>query len=321
VTLDPNPFAPRAPHLHEIEIRIVGSFDAALSAFSAGQVDAVEATTPAQRSMLAQIPGAHVHDSVSFRFVDMLFNAHRPGLDDPAVRRAIASAVDRHALIAAALQGDARIQVDAIPVGVSWLGSGSGELPDPILAQRALDAAGWRVAIPDRVRSKNGAPLAFALSVPDAEPLPAVAHVLATQLEAIGVEATVRPVAPASFAGDVLGKLGFDLAVADWDNGPDPDVSSFWRSNATPPAGFNVSGLPPDPFLDQALDGLATERDQQVRQDAAHRVNQRLTDDAPAAFLYAPQVSFVVNGSIQGVHVPAGGTSGSRYEGFTDWSR
>jgi len=113
----------------------------------------------------------------------------------------------------------------------------------------------------------------------------------------------------------------YELAVADWDNGADPDVSAYWRSNATPPGGFNVSGLPADPFLDHALDSLATELDPQLRAEAAQRVDQRIAEAVPAVFLYAPMVSFAVTDAVHGVTVPSAGSPGARYSGVATWVR
>jgi ABC-type transport system substrate-binding protein len=109
--------------------------------------------------------------------------------------------------------------------------------------------------------------------------------------------------------------------VADWDNGPDPDVSSFWRSNATPPHGFNVSGGPVDPFLDRALDSLATVNDVRLRRVAAGQVDARLAEDTPAVFLYAPEVTVGVSDGFGGVTVPPVGTTASRYEGVAAWRK
>ena len=82
------------------------------------------------------------------------------------------------------------------------------------------------------------------------------------------------------FVPAALETRSFQLALGDWDAGPDPDVSSFWRSNAVPPQGFNVAGGPTDPFLDRALDSLATLNDPQARVTAAQDVSRFLAGDA-----------------------------------------
>ena len=321
VRLDANRYYANAPpSLHGVDLRLVKTFDAALQALAAGQVDGLVATTPAQRSALSRLPGIRLHQLTTFRFVDLLLNESHAGLDDPAVRHAIAGAVDRKQLIASAVGGDARGEVGAIPVGIAWIAADQPEAPSPELSARALDAAGWPAG-PDGVRVKNGQRLAFTLSVPDAAPLPAVADALARQLRGVGAAVTVAVVKPDAFEPSVLVPGKFDMVVADWDNGPDPDVSSFWRSNASPPHGFNVSGGQPDPFLDRALDSLATVTDTRLRKVAADGVNARLSEDTPAVFLYAPEVAFAVSDQFAGITVPAVGTTASRFDSIGSWRR
>jgi peptide/nickel transport system substrate-binding protein len=320
VMLRPNQYASPSPRLHGIELHLARSFDEATQMLALGQVDGVVATTPTQRAVLQRLSGVRLHDTTTFRFVDLLFNERRPGLDDPAVRRAVATVVDRRQLIARALDGDARPQVDAVPLGISWIAVPQQELPSAALAGRALDAAGWSPAA-DGVRSKGAHRLSFRLTVPDAAPLPAVATELSRQLRAIGVAAIVNVVKPDAFESAVIVPQSFDMAVADWDNGPDPDVSSFWRSNATPPHGFNVCGGPPDPFLDRALDSLATVDDTRLRRLAAAQVDARLSEDTPAVFLYAPQVTFAVSEQVEGVALPPVGTTASRFAHVASWRK
>jgi peptide/nickel transport system substrate-binding protein len=319
VRLVPNPWSATQPDLRSIELRLIPTADSAIRAFAGGDVDAVLATTPAQRSAVARVDGARLHDMVSFRFVDLLLNARHPGLDDPIVRQAIAGAVDRRALVTSALGGDAVPQAGAIPAGIAWVGP-VREQPNPALSARALDAAGWRSG-PDGTRVRQGVSLAFGLVVPDAGPLPAVARKIREQLAAVGVAVTIRIVPATTFEQGVIIPAAFDVAIADWHTGPDPDVSAYWRSNATPPNGVYVSGVPPDPFLDQGLDALGTETDVGLRQAAAQSVEQRLAEDVPAVFLYAPEVTLAVSDAISGVRLPRAGEAADRYAYIASWQR
>jgi len=320
VELVPNAHVSPRPGLAVLDLRLTKTFEAAAQALAGGQVDGLLAGTPAQRTVLGKIPGVRLHDLVTFRFVDLLFNERRPGLDDPAVRRAITTAVDRRQLIAGALEGDAQPQVGAVPVGIAWMPPEQPELPAVALSARALDAAGWVLGT-DGVRHKGGQSLTYTVSVPDAAPLPTVANDVAAQLRGIGIALSVNVVAPQQFEPAVLMPQSFDMVVADWDNGPDPDVSAFWRSNAAPPHGFNVSGAPADPFLDRALDSLATVSDVRLRRVAAAQVDARLAEDTPAVFLYAPELTFAISDAIGGVSLPPVGTSASRYDSVADWRK
>jgi peptide/nickel transport system substrate-binding protein len=319
VTLLPNPHAAVAPRLHQIAIELFGTFADASAAFRAGTVDGVLATDPVQRAELLAAGGT-AHDIASFRFVDLLFNERNPILADPAVRQAIAATVDRGALVAGPLRGMGVAQSGAIPAGVAWAAPRqTPSVGDPSAGATALSGAGWGLGL-DGVRERGSARLQLRLAVADIIPLPDVAHGIAAQLAAAGISVEVNTMPTAALRQLLVGGGGYDLAVADWDNGPDPDVSSFWRSTAVPPAGFNVSGGPVDPFLDQALDRLATLSDGTARIAAASAVSSQLADDLPAVFLETPELSLVVRPGLS-VTVPAVGSSAARFADVTGWHR
>jgi peptide/nickel transport system substrate-binding protein len=319
ITLFPNRHATVAPRLNQIEIDLFASFAKAASAFHTGSVDGVLATDPVQRAQLVAAGGT-AHSLATFRFVDLLFNERGPILSDPAVRRAIATAIDRDTLVAAPLRGMAVPEVGAIPAGVAWASPRQAPpAADPVTAASQLDSDGWRVGI-DGARTNGSARLQLHLAVADVVPLPALAVSVASQLARIGIEVEVTTMPTTKLRQLLVSGGGFDMAVADWDNGPDPDVSSFWRSTALPPAGFNVSGGPVDPFLDQALDRLATLSDPSVRAAAATAVSSQLADDLPAIFLETPELSLVVRPGIS-VTLPPVGSTTARFDDVTSWHR
>jgi peptide/nickel transport system substrate-binding protein len=319
LTLFPNPHAAVAPRLNRVEIDLFGSFADASAAFRAGTVDAVVATDPVQRAEL-MAAGGTPHNIATFRFVDLLFNERNPVLADPTVRQAIGATLDRPGLVAGPLRGMGVAQAAAIPAGVAWAASREpSSVGDSGSAGSALEADGW-VLGPGGVRVRGTARLQFRLAVADVIPLPDLAHGIADQLAAVGASVEVTTMPTGSLRQLLIGGGGYDLAVADWDNGPDPDVSSFWRSTAVPPAGFNLSGGPVDPFLDQALDRLATVSDTAARIAAAADVSSQLADDLPAVFLETPELSLVLRPGLT-ITIPPVGSSAARFDDVTSWHR
>jgi len=322
ILLERNPYAPVRPHLAQYELRLFSSFADAASAFARGDIDALMSTTPAQRARLLGTHGAVAHDISTFRFVDVLFNQRVPGLDDAVVRQAIALAVNRAAILSGALQGAGGVaQADAVTEGLPWVAGtlqappASSDTPDALLA-----ADGWTIG-DDALRQKAGQELDFTLSVPNADPLPAVAREFANQMKSIGIGLRLQLMKPSTFVPSALVARSFQLALGDWDEGPDPDVSSFWRSNAEPPQGFNVSGAATDPFLDRALDSLATLADPQARIMSAGDVSRFLAADVPAVFLYTPAEAFVTRVRLKGQRFLVDGGSAARYDTVASWRR
>lgn len=319
IALQPNQYASARAHLHDVRLDLYSSFSAAAAAYTGGGADALLATTPAQRARLMQRSGSVAHSIATTQFVDLLFNERIPGLDDPAVRHAVATAIDRAALIRGPLAASGEAEVGPISRGLPWVGGA----PPPqtassaAAAAAALDQSGWHVG-PQGIRVRGAVALDYVLTVAAVEPLPAVAGEVARELGAIGIRVRVATVPAARFVTPDLTQHDFQLALGDWDNGPDPDVSAFWRSNATPPAGYNVSGARVDPFLDQSLDMLASATDPQARIAAAAAVSRDLAADQPAVFLYTPEVTYVVHSALA-MQIPAAGNGGARYDAIAGW--
>jgi peptide/nickel transport system substrate-binding protein len=319
LTLFPNPHAATQVRVNQLELDLYSSFSDAAAAFRARTVDAVLTTDPDQRQQLIGAGGTP-HDIASFRFVDLLFNERGAVLADPVVRQAVSTSIDRNLLVSGPLHGMGVPLSGAIPAGVAWAASRQlVPARDIAAAAAALDADGWKLG-PDGTRARGGVRLTLRLAVADVVPLPDVAASISAQLWAAGIQATVSTVRPADLTKLLTAGDDYDLALADWDNGPDPDVSSFWRSTAIPPAGFNVSAGQADPFLDQALDSLATLSSLPARVAAAATVSSQLADDLPAVFLETPDVSLVVRAGIS-VDVPPVGYSSARYDDVTSWHR
>jgi peptide/nickel transport system substrate-binding protein len=252
IVLQPNPHAPVHPIIKSYALRLFVKFGDAAYAFSQGSINALLATTPDELAALLRVKGAQSDTVTTPGFVDLMFNEREPALASSVVRHAIGIAINRSAVVAGALDGRSGVmQTGPFSAGIPWVGPPAVEAISPTVATSVLQANGW-IPGPDGVRVKGSTRLAFTLAVPDISPLPQVAHEVAAQLTAIGVQVTVDTVPPASFLTGTLDSGHFQLAIDAWNPVPDPDVSAFWRSNAVPPHGYNVSAGTADPFLDAA---------------------------------------------------------------------
>jgi peptide/nickel transport system substrate-binding protein len=319
IVLQPNPHAAVHPVIKSYELRLFVTFADAAYAFSQGTVGALLATTPEELSTLMAVKGAQAQSMTTPEFVDLMFNERVPGLSESAVRHAIGIAINRSAVVSGALDGRGGVvQTGPYSAGVPWVGPPATEAISPTAASSVLETNGW-VAGLGGIRERGTTRLAFTLAVPDINPLPVVAHEVATQLAAIGIQATVDAVPPASFLAGTLDSGAFQLAIDIWNPVPDPDVSAFWRSNAAPPHGYNVSGGTPDPFLDAALDMLAQSPDRGVRITSAAQVASLVAADAPAVFLYTPKVFVVFRSPAPTAPIPSLGPESGRYDEIASW--
>ncbi|HUY61338.1 MAG TPA: ABC transporter substrate-binding protein, partial [Candidatus Dormibacteraeota bacterium] len=190
VWLRRNPWARPRPLLASVVLVREAGPAAAGAALRQGRVDGWLAATPAE---LRHLPaGLLAHRLTSFAFVAVLFNERAQPLADVRLRRALAAAVDRPALVQQALGGLGVPQTGPIPVSIGWAQPRPGTLPATVPAAAQLTADGWRAVPPGAVRTRAGRPLRLRLTVPDLPPLPAVAAALRRQFRAVGVALTVR---------------------------------------------------------------------------------------------------------------------------------
>ena len=317
--LQANPYAAVRPFIKSYELRLFLTFADAASAFSNGSVGALLASTPEELTTLLKVKGAQAETMTTPEFVDLMFNERVPTLANSVVRHAIGVAINRSAVVAGALDNRAGVvETGPFSAGIPWVGPAALEASSPTVAASVLDANGW-VAGAGGVRHRGALQLAFTLAVPNINPLPTVAREVASQLAAIGVRVTVNAVVPQTFLTGTLDSGQFQLAIDAWNPVPDPDVSAFWRSNATPPHGYDVSGGTADPFLDAALDMLAEVPGRAARLSAAAQVAALVADDAPAIFLYTPRVTVVFRSPAPTAPMPSVGPESARYDDIAAW--
>jgi oligopeptide transport system substrate-binding protein len=129
--------------LHAIHFHTFDSIDAEERAFRAGQLHLTDALPPDRIA-------AYRRDAPALLRIDPLLgtyfyrlNVTRPGLNDPRVRRALALAVDRDAIVARILHGGQRAAHAFTPPGTAGYTPAAALPTDFAEARRLLAAAGY----------------------------------------------------------------------------------------------------------------------------------------------------------------------------------
>jgi peptide/nickel transport system substrate-binding protein len=283
-----------------------------------GQVDGWLAATP---SDLQGLPAGLVRYRITtYDFVELLMNEEATPLDSLPVRQAIAAAVNRHALLKDDLSDLGTPQYGPLPDSIAWADSSSPQGTALARPATLLKEAGWVRSASSHLWEQNGEPLSLTLDVPNVDPLPQAAAGVASQLEAQGFLVKVKPLAQGAFVSGTLSEEQFQVALVGFDNGPDSDLTSFWRSGVEPGQSLNFSQSAPDLYLNHALDALASATSTASRETAYREVAKRLQVDLPAVFLYTPVDVYV---HLSSVHVPgisAVGDPSQRFRRVAYWS-
>jgi peptide/nickel transport system substrate-binding protein len=324
IQLERNPFAWRRPWLESVTIRSFPSQAAALDALDRGQIDGLANLTPSGTAQEKANTQVKVLASSTYQYAELIFNlkTDEPYFQDVRVRQAIAKAIDRTAIIRDVLGGQAVLDDSPIPRSITWAYDSAAQQPayDQIAAAKLLDDAGWTLV--NGIRTKGTTSLSFGLTVSsDVPPYERVAEKVASQLSQVGIVAEVRPVTTASLIHDYLNPRTFDMALTAFDNGPDPDVYSFWHSSQAHPGGFNFAGMKKNVFIDGDLEDGRNTLDLTARAKAYATFQEDFAKEIPAVFLYSPRYVMAVNRRIRGVRLDSAIEPEERYAYVSDWYR
>lgn len=322
ILMERNPFAWRKPWLDTITVRSFATQQAALDALDRSQIDGLSNLSPAGGARAARDTQVTVLTAGTYQYAELVLNlkTDEPFFQDKQVRRAIAMSIDRAAIIHDVLGGQASADDGPIPRSIRWAYDANARRPtyDPIAAAELLDKAGWPLAA--GTRTKGGTPLAFQLTVSvDVPPYQRVAETVAAQLGAVGIRVDVHPVTTADLIHDYLNPRTFDMALTAFDNGPDPDVFTFWHSSQAHVGGYNFSSMKKNVFIDQDLEDGRGTLDLHARAKAYADFQELFAQEVPAIYLYSPRYAMAVNRRIHGVHLDAAIEPPERFAHVNDW--
>jgi peptide/nickel transport system substrate-binding protein len=302
ITLAANPLYWRGkPRIDRLVYRIIPDPSTRLEQLRTGEADAYLDVDPQLLPQVQTISGVRVALTPVADLHVLRFNLRDPALRDVGVRRAIAMAIDRKTLLAAATHGSGII-VDADQPTNGW--AYDAAMPsiryDPAGARRLL--AGRRLELT----------LAIAPQIINGSAL--VGAILQEDLRKVGVRVTIKQYPSHMYygsasAGGMLAAGRYQLAYdAWWVLGNDPDDSWNFGCNQMPPAGINYSFWC-DPAADAAMrDALANV--DRTRRKADYAIVQRaIVRDLPIFTLWQVRVPDVYRHYVRGIAPSPGGST------------
>jgi len=181
------------PEIARVVYRIVPDRTTLLAELLSGGVEVDGPVSPGDAASIEAAPGVRLLSFPWRQFAYVGWNTRREPFTSPAVRRALAMAIDREGIVETILEGHGTVAASVIP---PWhrLAPDVAPLPfDPAEAARLLEAEGWSDADGDGVREKGGVPLAFELLTNQRNPVYGdIVQVIQAQLAVVGAAVTPR---------------------------------------------------------------------------------------------------------------------------------
>ena len=295
-----------APLLEELITRPITDLQARVAAFQAGEVD----VDTREEDLIATQQFATTEGSTPYILAtpyvqQFTMNNADPVFADPVVRKAIAHAMDRAAMVRAVV-GDAAYAALSV-IGTShW--AYNPNVPtyeyDPEKAKAMLDEAGW-VAGDGGIRAKDGVTLSFT-NQPWRDFERNYAPLIQQYLQAVGIEMKIETVPDYATVQEIrLSGTAQSLFYGSIDYEPG-ELHQYFHSSQFPPAGLNLWNYS-NPEVDALLEQGNGEIDVEVRKPIYDKVQELIMGDCATIPLHIHLNNVIVRTDrVGGYAEPAG---------------
>lgn len=284
-----------APLVDTLIMPVVRDAQAAFAGLQTGELDFVTRNLPAP--LVEQMEGneeIEIIEGSRFQSLYLMFNARKPALNDPTVRKAMSMALDVQTIVDIVEGGlgvpgnDTWTHPDS-----PWAHPTGGHEFDLAAANGMLESAGYEVGDGGTRVSPDGNPLSFTLLVNAAAPPQIRAgELVAEQLAPLGVDITVEPLdAPAIGAArrpSPDGPPTVDMFIAVFESHAHVDPEHLFFFFHTPGRGVGAvfSGYA-NPEFDAILED-ALDEPVETKLPLVQQAQEIFAEEAPAVTLYYP---------------------------------
>ena len=287
-----------APRLSRLIWSIASDFNTALTRFLSGETDFFEQLRPENIAEVRKHPELRTRQYHALQYLFAQFNLRDPAnharphpiFGNRELRRALTMATDRATIVRSVYD---TLALPALGPTVRAYPTTDPNLPqipfDLAGARKLLDSLGWRAADTNGIRSRNGRPLQFTLSVPSTSKVRVrLAVVLQEELRKAGVKVDVEQL-DFPVLVEKERKRAFDAAIGQWSTQPSPGaVRGSWGTAGSRTTSGNNYGSYENPVFDAYVDSALSSFDPGQRKAYFTRAYETIIKDAPAIWLAEP---------------------------------
>ena len=288
-----------APKLTRLIWSLAPDFNTALTRFLTGETDLFPVLRPENVKEVAKHPELSVKAIHSLAYMFLQFNLRdrvnhdrpHPIFGNRELRRALTMATDRTTLVRSVFDTLALPALGPTIRAYSTTDPNLEQIPfDLPKARQILDSLGWRVTTSDSMRTRNGRPLRFSVTVPGTSSVRVqLAVLLQEQFRRAGAQMDIERLDfPVVVERDR--KRDFDATLGQWNTQPSPGaVRGSWGTAGSRSTSGNNYGSYESPRFDAYIDSALASFDPAKRKSYFTAAYQTIIQDAPAIWLAEPK--------------------------------
>src|SRR4029078_8785554 len=291
------------PYVGEVDFRFYPDPASLAAALERGEIDYARGVAPADVDGLEASPDVDVVQGAASGFTHLAFHTWRqridgggastPAVRDPRFRAALDYAIDRDAVIAAAVDGHATPATTLVPAGSAPFHTQPADPRtfDVTEAEKRLTAAGYVDSDEDGTREDlDGRPIDLRLYYPTSDPrYLAAALAIADQWKKVGIGVTPKGLEPDTleeqlYTPEAGGTADYEHVRLSWAGSPDPDflLSLLTTSQIGKLSDSSYS----DPAYDRLFDAERRAPTIEQRQALVRQMLEMAYKDAPYLILF-----------------------------------
>ena len=318
-------FALGKPYINAIKVIFYRNDEELVQALESGEVDAINSISPERAQELTAHGYRILHTPLPRVLAVFLNQSQAPIFAELAVRKALALAVDKKAVINKVLAGYGVALDSAIPPGTIGYEAAQKELPreERLAAARGLlEKAGWK--FDDATKSwnkkvkKETQTIRFDLATSEATELKNVAQELKASWEELGAQVTVNVFATGDLKETLVRPRKFDALFFGQVIGQGGDPYPFWHSSQRLDPGLNIASYA-NTRVDKILDDARAETNTAKRANLYEKFSDEIGKDLPAIFMYAPEFLYVVPEKVYGLSIGSIAIPSERFLNIYEW--
>lgn len=304
--------------LDRLRFRLFGTMNAAVTAFSNGDIQALASRAMEDRAALLTLGSANVFTQIEPTVGMLIFNWNEGDdtrfFSDLRVRNALQLSLNRNNPVESILFNQA-IVADSPLRPDSWAYNSALSYPEPNPA-RAFDLfESASITLPEDYDS-GGFIYRFSILTPDNPALIGIAQNIANQWSQYNLDVTVEAVSSEIYAGR-LASGDFDTAIVEYILHADPDVFAYWHADRYE-SGLNYGAIT-DSRISEILERGRQSVSNLARVEIYRNFQVEFINQVIAIPLYYPLYSYAVDRRIEGVQTGFISSPEDRFRTLSDW--